>query len=177
MRLDMYKHLYRKCRPEELTTDLLYEALDYDCDTGDFTWKIAPSRKIRVGQKAGCKDGHGYLLIGLYGEQYLAHRLAWFYTYGAWPDNKVDHKDGDGLNNRISNLRDATDKVNSENRRKRTKRTSQYLGVSFDKVRGKWTAHIQTNYKQQNLGRFDTEKQAYTAYLSAKRNLHEGCTI
>lgn len=173
----MYKHLYKKYKPEELTPELLYEALDYDCATGEFTWKIAPSRKIRIGQRAGCKDGHGYLLIGLYGEHYLAHRLAWFYTYKVWPNNKVDHKDGDGLNNRGDNLRDVSDKVNSENRRKRTPRTSKYLGVSFVRGRERWTAHIQYSGKQKNLGWFKSEEDAYRVYLAAKRELHEGCTV
>lgn len=173
----MPKREYKKCKPDELTQGLLYEALSYNPETGEFTWRICPSKKIRVGQSAGCKDGHGYILIGLYGEHYLAHRLAWLYMFGRWPDNKVDHIDGNGMNNRRSNLRDVSDKVNSENRRKRTKFSSKYLGVSYAKDRNLWTAHIQVNCKQKNLGRFKSEEEAYSVYLQAKRAMHGGCTI
>lgn len=170
--------LYRKYKPEELTMEIVREYLHYDENTGDFTWKVCPSRKIRIGQKAGCTDDKGYIYMGLCGEHYFAHRLVWMYMYGKWPDNKIDHRDGNGSNNRFLNLRDATDRVNSENQRNPGARNSSgLLGVSWDKVRNKWTSHIQYGGKQKNLGRFDDKESAHEAYLKAKRTLHEGCTI
>ena len=173
-----YKHLYRKCKPEEMTQDILMDALEYNQDTGDFFWRVCPSRKIRVGQKAGCFDTKGYWLIGLHGEHYFAHRLAWLYVHGCWPSNKIDHMDGNGLNNAISNLRDVTDAVNSQNqRRPRRGGSSGLLGVSWATEKRKWCAHIQAGGKQKNLGYYSDKYEAYRAYVEAKREMHEGCTL
>lgn len=164
--------------PKPLTVERVREALDYDFDTGVFVWRLSPSRKIRVGQIAGCPDDKGYTLIGLDGGHYFAHRLAWFWVFGEWPTNKIDHRNGDGCDNRLGNLRDASDAINSQNqRRPRKGNASGLLGVSWDRVRERWTAHISVAGVQKNLGRFKGENEAYAVYLDAKRRLHEGCTL
>jgi hypothetical protein len=79
----------------------------------------------------------------------------------------VGHRDGDGLNCRLSNLRGAT---RSENRRSRGayhNNTSGYKGVSWDKQHCKWYAKIALNGYQKYLGRFDTLEAAYAAYCRA----------
>lgn len=87
------------------------------------------------------------------------------------PDNAlVDHRDGDGLNNRRYNLRPATNQENSFNSqgyRKQT--TSKYKGVSWDKHKKKWGAYIRINGKVKNLGRFDNEIEAAKVYDQAAR--------
>jgi hypothetical protein len=83
-----------------------------------------------------------------------------------WPETEVDHIDGDGLNNRLENLRLATTTNNNRNQRKRTGRTysSQYKGVSYRQDRDTWLAAIGVDYKRVKLGTYPTEEEAAKAY-------------
>lgn len=83
----------------------LLDTLDYDPLTGEFRWKIATSRRVKVGAVAGSRASHGYTTIRLLGKLYYAHILAWFYVKGLWPTGLIDHRDTDRSNNRILNLR------------------------------------------------------------------------
>ena len=86
----------------------------------------------------------------------------------------VDHANTDGLDNRRSTLRIATPSENMFNRRKTKKKTySRYIGVSFDKQVGKWTATICTNRKSIRLGRFSSEIDAARAYDMAAKQYHK----
>ena len=84
------------------------------------------------------------------------------------PAIHVDHKNGDGLDNRKSNLRVATNQLNSENRRARV-HSSIYKGVGLHKGSGKWQARITISGKLKHLGRFDNEIEAALAYDDAAR--------
>jgi hypothetical protein len=85
----------------------------------------------------------------------------------------VDHKDGDGLNNRRNNLRVATQAQNSKNRGKRRRcSSSPYIGVWWHKRIGKWQVGIGTNYTITHLGYFDDPIDAARAYDAAARLLH-----
>lgn len=79
----------------------------------------------------------------------------------------VDHIDHDGLNNQDENLRLATQAQNVHNNRGRRKATSAFKGVSWDRVREKWTAHISVDGNQVNLGRFPSEAEAARVYDAA----------
>lgn len=80
------------------------------------------------------------------------------------PDDKlVDHIDGNGLNNRKSNLRICTDRQNSANSRKIANKTSKYKGV-FRRESGRWRAAIRVNGKLINIGTFTDEMEAARAY-------------
>lgn len=96
------------------------------------------------------------------------HRL----VVGAGPDELVDHKDGNGLDNRRANLRIATKSTNGANRpkdrsRKRLAFTSDFKGVYWDGSRGRWTARVHVDGKAKMLGRFDVEEEAARAYDAA----------
>ena len=100
-----------------LTIERLREVLNYDPITGIFTWKKSVSNRIKVGEVAGhpkCGGGR-YHGIRIDSRLYLAHRLAWFYVHGKWPSDLVDHKDRNGLNNAIDNLREASQSHNLAN--------------------------------------------------------------
>lgn len=86
---------------------------------------------------------------------------------------EIDHRDGDGLNNRLHNLRFATRRQNQANRRKQTGPClSKFKGVTFDRFANKWKAQLMVTTpegKEVNLhlGRFRDERDAAIAYNAA----------
>lgn len=170
-------------REEMLTQDYLIGALDYDPKTGIFIWKFRADCSSSfngkwAGKKAGTLNWQGRVMIVINGTKFAAHRLAWLYVYGTWPENNIDHINGDPSDNRIENLRDVSHAENMQNLRgaKQNNRTG-HLGVCFDKRWGKFEARIAANGKRTSLGRFDTAEEAGEAYLAAKRALHSTCSI
>lgn len=158
----------------ELTADRVRELLDYDPETGVLRWRVARGPK-KAGSVAGTIDKK-YCVIKIDNRGYRAHRLAWLHTFGEWPDGVIDHRDGDGVTNALRNLRDVTRAVNNENqRRARADSRSGMLGVTV--YGDRFRARIRAAGKLRWLGIFDSADAAHAAYLSAKRQLHAGCTI
>lgn len=161
----------------DLSAALVRELFDYDQATGVLKWRISTGQRAQAGDIAGTVDGNGYLAVGLFAKRYLAHRLAWVYVHGEWP-NIIDHRNGEKQDNRIDNLRDVSHLENNQNqRRAQRKNKSGYLGVSFHKNRGKWIAQIAKNGKSAYIGCYDTPEEAHVAYVEEKRKIHAGCTI
>ena len=107
----------------------LKQILDYDPDTGLFRWKIKPRSQTDLGDIAGtlCQ---GYIRITINKKNYYAHRLAWLYMTGQWPVNTVDHINRIRNDNRISNLREATDQEQQFHLGEYKNNTSGFKGVS-----------------------------------------------
>lgn len=148
--------------PNPLTQEFLHQVLSYDKETGEWRWKVQLSWRAPIGEIAGTINGLGYIVISIGGMRYLAHRLAWFYVNGVWPDNEIDHRDLDKSNCKWYNLREATHLQNMQNVRKRSHNASGFKGVT--KKRNRWIARIKINGKVTNLGCFDTPKEAAAAY-------------
>lgn len=144
----------------------LREALSYAPATGEFTWNISRGRAA-VGKIAGAESVKGYLRIKLDGHLYQAHRLAWLYENGCWPDGEIDHIDGDRKNNRIANLRVATSSQNKANTSLRITNTSGFKGVRWHRQRRRWEARITVSGREISLGLFDEREAAHAAYLAA----------
>ena len=160
-----------------ITQQRLKQQLVYDKDTGVFTWRINKCR-VSVGDVAG-RISKGYVRIKLDQRDYAAHRLAWLYVHGAWPTAQIDHRDLNRSNNRISNLREATNKQNHENVGLSNRNLSGHLGVWWDAERGKWRALITHHQKTKNIGRFDSKEKAIAARAEAVRTMFthaEGCS-
>lgn len=160
----------------ELTAEVVRDMLDFDAKTGVFTWRRDIWRGPRKGELAGYVYQGRYHRIRLKRVTYPAHRIAWLHYYGHWPEEMIDHIDGDGLNNRISNLRDVQPNINAQNQRKPHKRNKLgVLGVRAS--RNQFRADISVGDKRFSLGCFSTVEEASAAYINAKRDLHEGCTL
>ena len=159
-----------------ITAAELRSALHYDPLTGVFTWREKPEKPKwwntkYAGKVAGGQGTSGrnttYLTIRIGGRRYYAHRLAWLYVHGEWADGVIDHINGDGLDNRIANLRLASNAQNLANRGRQKNNASGYKGVHFEAWTGRYKARIQHGGKSYNLGRFDTPEEAHEAYKKA----------
>lgn len=154
-----------------ISAERLRECLDYDQDTGVFIWKIS-RQSVHIGKEAGAKDSKGYLLIGVDGILYRAHRLAWLHFYGVWPSVDVDHINRVKHDNRIANLREATPSQNQQNISIKKNNKSGYRGVCWNARLEKWVAQICAHGKRRHLGCFTSAESAYEAYLAAAKTLH-----
>ncbi len=133
--------------------------IKYEPETGKFFWLLS-------GKEAGHNHPNGYRFIRINKILYLAHRVAWLYMTGEWPQREVDHRNQIKNDNRWENLRQATRSQNKGNIKpfKMRKRHSQYKGVSRDKRTGLFTASIKCGNTRYNLGRYVHPMDAAHAY-------------
>jgi hypothetical protein len=167
--------------PVKYNSDLTHETvsalLNYNPESGVLAWKVRSSSRRGPGDSAGSLHRFGYIIVRVGGKAYKAHRLAWLLHYGKWPEDQVDHVNGDRADNRIANLRAATASENGQNLHRRKTGATGFLGVTQSKGPRsktlKFQAQIQSNGEYFYLGRFSTPEEAHAAYLEAKANLHE----
>jgi hypothetical protein len=165
-----------KQKERALSHDRLMQLLRYEPGTGRF---IRNQDTYRRRYKAGSVAGYthnkmGYVFVSVDGVAYTAHRLAFFYMTGKWPEAQVDHIDMDRANNRFSNLRLANNAQNNQNRRKQSNNTTGYKGVFFDKrgSKKKWYSRLQVSGEYKSLGYFSTAEEAHEAYRVAAEAYH-----
>lgn len=151
----------------------LREQISYNPETGVMTW-IVSRRGVAAGTEAGSvltlSGGRLNRSVMINGKRYLAHRLAFLYMVGRWPSHEIDHRDLDTLNNRWSNLREATRSQNAANQSIQIRNTTGFKGVRFHKAAGRYVATIKVNKVAQHLGCFDTPEEAHAAYVAAAKN-------
>lgn len=155
-----------------LSQEILKELLHYDSETGVFTWKETRAANAKIGAVAGTKTSKGYLDVCVARRQYKAHRLAWLYVNGAFPQTQIDHINGNKSDNRIVNLRLATPSQNKCNTPTYRNNKSGYKGVSWFKNRSKWAAQCQVSGKNKVIGFFETPELASRAYQEFAKNHH-----
>lgn len=156
-------------RRVSLTGARLRVLVRYEPETGEFYLRERlnyrgeplPSRRIGHG------SGNGYRYVSIEGRRYGAHRLAWLYMTGRWPEHQIDHRDGNRANNAFGNLREATMLANSGNRGPNKNNRSGYKGVFAHGSR--WAAQISINGRHTHLGIFDDPAAAGAAYERAAR--------
>jgi len=112
-----------------------------------------------------------YRRVSFKGKRYFVHNLIWLYMTGFLPLRKVDHIDGEGLNNKWENLRLVDERRNMENKRRYANNKSGYVGVYYRKDKGVWHAQIGRSY----LGSFASVEDALMARKKAERerNYHK----
>lgn len=158
----------------EFSVDRLRFLLDYNKDTGMFVWKNDPKMtlKTKVGKVAGSVNNRGYWRIQIDRKTYQAHRLAWMYMHGKFPDGQIDHINRIKTDNRISNLRECTNAENAQNRPIQKNNKSGFIGVFWRDLDKKWVAQIKINGKPIRIGLFDNKIDAHNAYKLEKKKVH-----
>lgn len=151
--------------------DELHRMFDYDAGTGDLIWRFRAECSCAwnsrcADQVAGSPTNTGHFQITICNKKYLVHRIIWKWLYNAEPP-VIDHKDGNGWNNRDDNLRAATRSENVYNKKRKNKHGLP-RGVSIAPS-GRFNATIRKEGDKTNLGTFDTAEQAHSAYCSAAR--------
>lgn len=159
-----------------ITQHELQNILDYNQLTGVFVWKNPTKYKRSVlGKKAGSLTCNGYIGVRINKKSYLMHRLAWLYVYGKFPNNHIDHINGNRIDNRIINLRDVPQRENARNQK--THRDGHLVGSYFHKGDQKWMARIQINNKQRHIGSFLDQISAHQAYKDCYKEQYGYCPM
>lgn len=158
-----------------ITKNYLKKILSYNENTGVFTWIKANAAQTKIGDEAGWRHHGGYIAIGINGNAYLAHRLAWFYVYNYWPKEHIDHINHVRDDNRIVNLRESNYKINMKNKSEYKTNRSRVTGVCWHKRDKVWQAKIKTKGRHIYLGGFKDKFEAICARMSAnnKHGFHK----
>lgn len=151
----------------------LQEILNYDPETGVFTWRSRSERNATwnaryAGQIAGTISAGGYRQIRIDGPLYYAHKLAWLFVYGEWVEGILDHRDRDRDNHAIENLRPATPSQNRANSAVRRNNTSGFTGVVRRPDRPVWVARMRLDGKERHIGSFSDKQEAIRARRAAE---------
>ena len=150
------------------------KVLCYSPDTGELRWRVTTAPRSQKGCLAGNINDKGYLRIGLKGRQYLAHRVAWLYMTGAWPEHEIDHINHVRADNRFSNLRVVTHAENAKNQSLHCVNKTGRIGVTQCKKTGKWKVHLDSGGKRITRSGFASMEEAaeVRARLEAEFGFH-----
>lgn len=151
----------------------LKETFRYCRVRGELFYKVRPHQSKNKPLKGigTITDGGKRKYATLKGKRYNVARLIFLFHKGYLPE-QVDHIDGNGLNNKIGNLRAATNSQNQLNKSAHRRNKSGYKGVYFCKDTGRWRADIMLNRKKTFIGRFDCKHKAAKAYNKMAKKLH-----
>ena len=151
-----------------LTQVRLKEVLNYDPETGVFTWLPSNRPGPKRGDGVGTPDSSGYQQICVDGQKHTSHRLAFLYMHGYFPEYDVDHINGIKDDNRFSNLREVSRACNMQNCRVSKANTSGFSGVTWDKQNRLWRAQLYLRGKTLYLGCYDTALDAALARITSE---------
>ena len=173
------------------TPERLRELLRYEPETGKLFWQPRPAEMFRPGNvtqeafadrwnqryagKEAFTERHpgGYFKGKVFCKSLYAHRVIWAMINGEWPDQLIDHINGNGFDNRLHNLRHASAAENARNSRKLSKSGSGFKGIHLHRPTNKWLAQITVNRKKMHLGLYDSEIDAHSAYQKAAAMQHK----
>ncbi len=153
-----------------ITQDKVKELFEYR--DGALFWKVKLNSRIVIGSKAGTLDKDGYVCIKIDKKIYKSHRLIYLYHHGNLP-TFIDHIDGNKSNNKIENLRSATNSENVKNAKLRKDNSSGIKGVNWHKVTKKWAVQISVNGQKKHIGIFDDLELASLVAQEARNKFHK----
>ena len=161
---------------KELTREQLLDLLEFDAEISRFRWKKRPGNSRFnsnfYGTLAGCEVPCGaslwYRNIMVHGRHCQEHRLIWLYYYGQLPTESLDHINGDGLDNRIENLRLAPGNVNNKNQAKSPLNTSGIPNVYWLPKKNKYVVYVRHNRITHYGGYFKKEDRHIAAAKAAE---------
>lgn len=156
----------RNCIP---SFEYLHEILEYK--DGKLYWKKKTAGCVKIGNEAGTNNGKNYLIIPIKYKHYYAHRII-FMMHHKYVPYIVDHIDGNRLNNKIENLREATHNQNSANQKLPKNNTSKEKNVFWNKSKNKWQVAISVNNKLKHIGTFLDFDLAKKAAYDARIKYH-----
>jgi hypothetical protein len=140
-----------------LTQELLHNYFKYK--DGKLLRKIVFNNRNKLNEEAGWVKTNGYKYVSILSKSQLVHRIIYFMFHNTLP-KYVDHIDGNPSNNKIENLRAATNAQNNWNTGIRKNNTSGVKGVYWDKKYNSWHAQCFINYKNHFLGRYKNIEDA-----------------
>lgn len=151
--------------------DEIKEYIGYDAATGKFFWLKRRGTRGVVGSEIKRKNPGGYAEIYFGRKSYLAHRVAWWLSYGFEPDGEVDHINGNRTDNRLVNLRLATREQNARNCKIKNTSSTGIKGVSRDRKTFKASCYL--NGVRNYLGNFKTPESAAEAVRKFREENHK----
>ena len=167
------------------SAETLRQLLRYEPETGKLFWKHRPREFFscdwsfkawnttwETKEAFTCRNSYGYFRGSIFNRSYQAHRIAWAIFNGTWPEHQLDHIDNDRANNRIANLRDATNSQNHMNKPASSANSSGFKGVDWSKKDRVWRARIKVRGKGIHLGHFHCVDDAAKAYAKASTVYH-----
>lgn len=160
----------------ELTYALLDQLFTVDIGDGKLYWKVAPKGHPRLlnkeaGSSRKTNSGKFYWHIKIGGIPYKRGHLIFLFVNGRLPHPCLDHIDGDSLNDRSSNIREATVTENAWNHKKRKRRIKLPMGVRI-LASGRFQARLGYRGAQLHLGAFDTPEDARSAHIKKRKELY-----
>ena len=154
-----------------MTRDDILRLFTVDVDAGRMFWKAPPKNHSELlGIEAGAarpNRGKSYWVVKIDAKAYKRGRLIFLVAHGRLPSPCIDHINGDSLNDRLINLREATITQNAWNHKKRKRRIALPMGVR-SLSSGRYQARIAVNKKMNYLGIFDTPEDASVIYQQAR---------
>lgn len=142
----------------------------------DYCPETGVVRRKSNGKPVGAKNNRGYLTTRLNKKTITVHRLAWLLFNGEWPSGDVDHINGNKADNRLANLRIATNAENQHSIFKAMKNSKTGVrGVTH--LKNGFLARIRANGERIVLGIFPTLAEARAAYLAAKEKLQPASSV
>ena len=148
---------HKPSKPTQEQLDLMRER--FEVSGSDLVVKTKYQHSPEVGEPAGSDLG-GYLYVRVGGKRAKVHHIVWFLTYGEWPEQPLDHIDGNRVNNAPENLRLSSPKENQRAYNK-LRGSTPYRGVRKD--RRKYSATVRVDYKAVHIGSYDTPEEAAIA--------------
>lgn len=170
----------------KLTVAMIHELLEYDPLTGLLIWRTRDRRRFTASRHwrawnaecAGIEAGiivqvhsvsYRYISITLRWQRfYSAQRLAWTHYHTEWPKRRIEHIDGDGLNNAIANLREVEREEITQYEMSARRKPSGIIGVNWNRKKSKWIVSIKNKGKHYFLGLFDSIDDAVATRKAAE---------